>query len=73
MNNNKNYFPLSKQVTLLTFPMAFGETIFDTNDIRTSKKVYDGFGTLKMRYGTIDSVKRIKETYIQGEITIPSE
>lgn len=70
MNNNKNYFPLSKQATLLTFPMAFGETTFDTNDIKTSKKVYDGFGTLKMRYGTIDSVKRIKETYIQGEITI---
>jgi len=70
MNNNKNYFPLSKQATLLTFPMAFGDTILDTNDIKTSKKVYDGFGTLSLRYGTIDSVKRITETYMQGEITI---
>ena len=70
MNNNKNYFPLSKQATLLTFPMAFGDTILDTNDIKTSKKVYDGFGRLSLRYGTIDSVKRITETYMQGEITI---
>ena len=69
-NNNKNYFPLNKQATLLIFPMAFGDTLFDKNDIKSSKKVYDGFGTLKMRYGTIDSVKRIKETYKQGEITI---
>jgi hypothetical protein len=65
-----NYFPLTKQVTLLKFPMAFGDTILDTNDIKSSKKVYDGFGTLRMRYGTIDSVKRITETYKQGEITI---
>ena len=50
--------------------MAFGDTLFDKNDIKSSKKVYDGFGTLRMRYGTIDSVKRIKETYKQGEITI---
>ncbi len=69
-NNNKNYFPLTKQATLLAFPMAFGDTIFDKNDIKASKKVYDGFGTLRMRYGTIDSVKRITETYKQGEITI---
>ena len=69
-NNKKNYFPLNKQATLLIFPMAFGDTLFDKNDIKSSKKVYDGFGTLRMRYGTIDSVKRIKETYKQGEITI---